>query len=109
MVPKTARNYNIRFSQKIGTYASGDWNLQLNYNFKNRFNAAYSYKKGASFRKYAEEKETKKGLKNKIENHNLNFVYTFKGTNTGKTDNTLSLLYLKTKSAYSISLYLFLI
>ena len=31
IVPRTRQDYTARFIQKIGSYRSGDWNLQLNY------------------------------------------------------------------------------
>jgi len=64
IVPKIYKNYYARFTQRIGTYASGDWNLHLNYNYSDRWSLSYSYKKGATKRRYQDEDETSQLLLN---------------------------------------------
>ncbi|MEJ2054624.1 MAG: TonB-dependent receptor plug domain-containing protein, partial [Calditrichaceae bacterium] len=76
IVPKIYKNYNIRFTQRIGTYASGDWNLQLNYNFKNHLNLSYGYKQGGTKREYLDDEVNSPiYLTNNIENHSAKLVY----------------------------------
>ena len=76
IVPKIYKNYNVRFTQRIGTYASGDWNLQLNYNFKNELNLSYGYKQGATKREYTSDEDNSQiYLTNNIQNHSANLVY----------------------------------
>ena len=95
IVPKTYKNYNIRFTQRIGTYASGDWNLQLNYNNSDRFNVSYSYKQGSTKREYDDEGQANQlYLNNKIYNHSASFVYNLNNENQ-ESSNNVGLLYLQ--------------
>jgi outer membrane receptor protein involved in Fe transport len=100
VVPRMYRNYNIRFMQRIGTYAAGDWNLQLNRNFFNKLNLSYGYKKGAYQRQYADET----ALKNQSENHTATLYY-----DTGKPDQDeqtgLGFLFLNSNLKYNNDRY----
>jgi len=95
IVPKMQKNYNIRFTQRIGTYASGDWNLHLNYIHDDRFSIAYAYKQGATKREYAEENnENRIYLTNNIHNHSGNFMF-YLDEDAGKNGGKIGLLLLQ--------------
>jgi len=106
VVPKMYKNYNIRFMQRIGTYASGDWSLQLNHTFKSKLNVAYSYKQGSTKREYIEDGNTENlFLNNKITNHSANLIYdlTKKASDPEKN---LSLMYLRSTLDHENEKYL---
>ena len=110
IVPKIYKNYNVRFTQRIGTYASGDWNLQLNYNFKNRLNFSYGYKDGATRRQYQDNNiNSILFMKNKIYNHTFNFIY-HNNNKSSNSDQNIGLMYLESglnhrNDKYDESLY----
>lgn len=99
VVPKLYKNYNVRFTQRIGTYASGSWNLQLNHNFWNRLNISFSYKQGGMKRAYADDGIQSDFLKNKISNQNANIVYDLSNHDSKKEQN-ISLMYVKSNTEY---------
>jgi outer membrane receptor protein involved in Fe transport len=76
-IPKTHRNYLIRFMQRFGSYNSGDFNLQLNHYFFNRLNISYNFKKCANNRRYADSPTDNFHLENKLTYHTGNIVYNF--------------------------------
>ena len=65
IVPKVNRDYTVRFSQRFGTYDSGDCNLQLNHSFKNKFHVSYSHKEGGSRKNYDDSPDNSEFLENK--------------------------------------------
>ena len=77
IVPKTHRNYKIRFQQKLGTYAAGDWNIQLNEKFNNRINLSYSYKQGSGTRIYQGSLAMEEFYENKNVYHTATLDYNF--------------------------------
>lgn len=95
IVPKMYRNYHIRFQQRLGTYASGDWSLQLNYTFKNRLNASYSYKQGGTKRKYFDaESSADLFLNNHLSHHSAQVLYDLSDGNS-ESEKYINLLYLR--------------
>ncbi len=52
LIPKKEQDYFLRFKQKIGTYDSGDWNLNLYKKFGN-LSCYGSYKEGGSSTSYS--------------------------------------------------------
>ena len=76
-IPKTYRNYLIRFMQRFGTYNSGDYNLQLNHYFFDRLNVSYNLKKGANKRRYTDDPDGQFHLQNSLTYHTGNIVYDF--------------------------------
>lgn len=95
IVPKIYKNYRIRFQQRIGTYASGDWSLQLNQTYKDKLTASYSYKQGRSKREYIEEDDhLGQFLNNKITNHSASLMYDLTHQQD-QAEKNLSFLYLR--------------
>ena len=95
IVPKMYKNYNVRFTQRIGTYASGDWNLQLNYIFNNRLSVSYGYKQGSTKREYLDEIENDPiYLTNNIYNHSANLIYNLNSGDEGPSS-SIGLLFLQ--------------
>ena len=97
-IPKTHRNYLIRFMQRFGSYNSGDFNLQLNHQFFKRLNLSYNLKKGANKRRYADDPSNKFHLENKLTYHTGNIVLNLsKAPETDLTDHLSgSFIYSKT-------------
>jgi outer membrane cobalamin receptor len=102
IVPKTHRNYKIRFQQKLGTYAAGDWNIQLNEKFNNRINLSYSYKQGSSTRTYQDSLATDEFYENKNVYHTATLDYNFSNTDL-EPSNKLSLMYFHSDLDYKNS------
>lgn len=103
IVPKMNRNYTARFQQRIGTYASGDWNLQLNHTFRDRLNASYSYKKGARKRTYAYEGTDNFVLENKISSQSAGLLFDLSGKREDSPSRELSLSYIRSTQDYTNS------
>jgi outer membrane receptor protein involved in Fe transport len=76
-IPKSFRNYTVRFSQRFGTYNAGDWNLQLNHTFANKLNVSYTTKKGNLQRRYSDTSSDSLYLQNRILYHSANISYLF--------------------------------
>jgi outer membrane cobalamin receptor len=95
IVPKLEQDHKVRFVQKIGSYNSGDWNLNINHGFnKNLF---FSY----SQRRYGSERQYDSGdgvLKNLATYHTANFVYKIPETNN---ENVINVIYMYSKTGYS--------
>ncbi len=106
IVPRMHRAYNIRFQQRIGSYASGDWNAQLNYNIKERLNLSYSYQQGAYKRFYLAEDTTAEEsyLKNKSSSHTASIVYDFSDENPADGEQSLSLFFWQGNAEYKNNL-----
>ncbi len=101
IVPKMNRNYTARFQQRIGTYASGDWNLQLNHTFKDRLNASYSYKKGARKRSYAYEGTENFLLENRITSQSAGLLLDLSDKREDSPSRELSLSYMRSTQDYT--------
>ena len=106
IVPRMHRGYNFRFQQRIGSYSSGDWNIQLNYNIKKRLNLSYSYQKGAYKRFYQDEDTTAEEsyLKNKSAGHNASIIYDFSHGEDDGRERSISLLFLQSEADYQNNL-----
>lgn len=110
VVPKMNKKYLARFQQKIGTYAAGDWSLQLNRNLGKRLNVAYSYKTGASKRRYLARQSDEPDstsqvlLNNKLVNHMATAVLDLSDDSQDR-DRKLSLMYLNSRLDYNNSHY----
>ena len=95
IVPKMYRNYHVRFQQRLGTYASGDWSLQFNHTFKNRLNASYSYKQGSTKRRYYDAESTADlFLNNRISNHSAQLLYDL-SDGQSESEKYINVLYLR--------------
>lgn len=103
-IPKMSHAYNIRMSQRFGTYNSADWNLQLHYNIKNQFNISYNYKQGASKRKYIDNSDDNEYIDNKISYHTGNLSYLFKKNNEYTGDQIIA-NYINSRTSYNDQRY----
>ena len=90
LVPKREKNYLFRFQQKLGTYASGAWNLQLHKKLKNRFDLSYSIKQEGLRREYSGASSDFDYLENKKTFHTANLLYSFARKEDVQDDVTLS-------------------
>jgi len=104
-IPKSYRNYNIRISQRFGTYNSGDWNIQLNHNCQNQFNISYNYKQGASKKKYVDQPDNIEYLVNKLFYHSGSIVYLLRDREGKLTTNQMSANYINSKTRYEDQRY----
>ncbi|MFQ6616017.1 MAG: TonB-dependent receptor plug domain-containing protein [Fidelibacterota bacterium] len=97
IVPRVQQSYNARFQQRIGTYDSGDWGLNLYYG-TGGFHGSYNYKQGASRRKFFEGEF----LENTSENHSANLILQSgeKGS-SDRRDRTLSASFLRSSQTYT--------
>ncbi|MBN2000092.1 TonB-dependent receptor [candidate division KSB1 bacterium] len=95
-VPSVNKNYYARFLQKLGTYSSGDWTLQLNYPVSPKFNIGYSYKKEGMRREYDDPTRGNPYLENRKAHHTANLVYKL----SKEAEKTLSLFYLRSNLEY---------
>ena len=96
IVPQLHKPYQARFTQRIGSYASGDWGLQTHHSFGKRLGLSYSYRQGASKRGF-EHNSGSQELQNSYGDHFASAVYDFA---TAAEENNLSLLYLNTDHNY---------
>jgi outer membrane cobalamin receptor len=105
VIPKIYKNYNVRFIQRFGTYASGDWSLQLNHTFGNKLNLAYSYKQGATKREYSNgDSQENEILNNEISNHSANIIYDLT-KHPDDPEKNISLVYLRSTLDHSNEKY----
>jgi len=105
IVPKINKDYSVRFSQRFGTYDSGDWNLQLNHTFKNRFHISYSHKEGGSRKSYADSPDNSEFLENKSSHQTANIIYSFSDDPQKNRDNSISAMYMRSKIDYRNNRY----
>ncbi len=103
IVPKIKRDYTLKFQQKLGTYSSADWNLQINRNLFNKLNLSYSYKQGSTTREYLDSLQVSELLVNESSYHTASMYYDFFGKNNLRDDKNISLMYFRTDSDYQNS------
>lgn len=99
IVPKYKQDYNIRFQQRFGTYASGNWGLHLYQNF-NRLYGNFSYKQGGAVRKLTGDDDQNSDLENKSENFTGNFTYHFSENAAGEASSSINMMYIRTRLDY---------
>ena len=97
IVPKTQRDYFVKFQQRFGSYNSGVWNAQLYYTLFDRLDLSYTQKRGSAQRQYAEATFSDDFLENNVLHHSANAVYHF-SANPDK--NNFNLMYLRTEGTY---------
>ncbi len=95
-VPRIKKNYYARFLQKFGTYASGDWTLQLYCPVTSKLNMSYSYKQEGMQRQYDDPRRGNPVLENTKNHHTAGLVYAL---SDGPSE-TLSFLYLRSLLRY---------
>ena len=101
IVPKTHRNYLVRFMQRFGSYNSGDYNLQLNHNFFNRLNLSYNLKKGANRRRYSDEPTGQFHLENTLTYHTGNLLYNLSDDTQGQPTDMISGSFIHSKTSFN--------
>lgn len=101
IVPQLYKKYSARFSQKIGSYSSGSWGIQLHHTFKDKAALSYSFKKGTSKRVFSLNNQ-KEDLQNKRQNHFASLVYNL---TSGKKQQNINFIYLYSDLQYRNSRY----
>lgn len=99
IVPKYKQDYTVRFQQRFGTYASGNWGLHIYQKF-NRLYGNFSYKQGGSVRNIGIKNTDDSSLENKSENYTGNLTYHFSETESGNPITSLNLMYVRTQLDY---------
>jgi outer membrane cobalamin receptor len=99
IVPKYKQDYTIRFQQRFGTYASGNWGLHLYQNFK-RLYGNFSYRQGGAIRKIAGNTQESVSLENKSENFTGNLTYHLTESEPGDPITSINLMYVRTRLDY---------
>jgi len=97
VVPEIHKDFTARFQQKIGTYASGDWNLQLSHNFFNRLNLSYTIKQAASRRSYDGDTAGDASTSTAVSYHNASVMYT---PGKDSSDTNMTLMFLRSNQDY---------
>jgi outer membrane cobalamin receptor len=105
IVPKVNNDYTVRFSQRFGTYDSGDWNLQFNHSLKKRFHILYSHKEGGSRRAYADSPDDTEFLENKSSHQTANLVFDLSDNADGKLEQSFSAMFMRSKLSYRNNRY----
>lgn len=95
IIPRRQRDYRIRFRQRIGSYASGDWGLHLN-GSRGPLAANYSYKRGASIRTLSGAGD-RRDLLNRADHHNAGLSWILDGS---AANGFLDLLFLRSDLDY---------
>ena len=95
IVPKFNEDYHVRFRQKIGSYDSGKWTLNLNGSIGN-LSGFISTRQGASVRLFSTEDESNFQIRNSVEHFTGNYVYRM----SDNSDNSLYGTMLSTTKDY---------
>ncbi|MFQ6674946.1 MAG: TonB-dependent receptor plug domain-containing protein [Fidelibacterota bacterium] len=96
IVPRVQQSYNVRFQQRIGTYDSGDWGLNL-YHEIGGLHGAYNYKQGASRRRFFDGEF----LVNTSETHSANIILERGEQSDGNPDRNLWASFLRSFQTYT--------
>ncbi len=101
IVSKFQQDYNIRFQQRFGTYASGNWGIHFYLN-KDRLHGSYSFKQGGAERKFSGAEEGQNLLENDTEHHTFNLLYDLsKESHNRNPERSLSIMYVRSKLDYN--------
>jgi len=95
IVPKTEHDYKARFQQRFGTYHSGNWGLHLHHKL-NRISGSYSFKRGGTKRRFADEPPDKQLLENRSLHHTANINYRLPDNSDGRPASSLAAAYIYT-------------
>ncbi|TFB10713.1 hypothetical protein E3V33_06440, partial [Candidatus Marinimicrobia bacterium MT.SAG.4] len=95
IVPKFNEDYHVRFRQKIGSYDSGQWTLNLNGSIGN-LSGFISTRQGASVKLFSTQDESNFQIRNSVEHFTGNYVYRMNDNN----DNSLYGTMLSTTKDY---------
>lgn len=99
IVPKLRHDYSIRIHQRIGTYQSGNWGLNL-YQKLDRLHGSYSFKRGGAKRHFVDVEEDRGKLENTSLHHTANLNYSFSERPGGEPENSLGLMYMYSSLGY---------
>jgi len=99
IIPKVQQDYTIRFQQRVGTYSSGNWGIHLYQPF-GKLHSSYSFKQGASRRKFDDAIDDTERLENETSHHTANFVYNFNDNNGLSYKNSLNAMYIRSSLKY---------
>lgn len=97
IVPKVNKDYQARFSQKIGSYNSGEWSLMLNHNFYEKMYLSYNIKNSGSKRAYSSNDGF---LQNRSSHHLANVIYNLGDDVKDVETQNFSLMYMRSKLEY---------
>ena len=99
IVPKLQQDYTIRFQQRLGTYRSGNWGVQLYKKF-GRLHTSYSFQRGGTERTFLDTPQEDANLSNRSLTHNANVSYSLKQRPDGSVQNAIDLMWLYTSLDY---------
>lgn len=105
VVPRLYKDYSVRFQQKIGTYASGEWNLQLSHNFFNRLNLSAAVKKSGSKRFYADSIGSDAFIKTDAAYYSGSLIYNLSEAGAKSPEKNIALMYFNTKQNFANRYY----
>lgn len=100
IVPKFQQDYNVRFQQRVGTYRSGNWGVNL-YKKLGPLNASYSHSRGGIEREFEDFETGRSKLENSSLHHTANLSYSFSEHDDGTPASSLSLMWLYTEVDYN--------
>jgi outer membrane receptor protein involved in Fe transport len=105
VVPRIQQDYTVRFQQRIGTYQSGTWSLNLYRQFGG-VHAAYSFKRGESRRQFADSQSDSEFLFNRASHHIAHLLIQNPRKEFGEKRNSLHGMFLHTETSYENRRYL---
>ncbi len=95
IVPRVKQDYTARFIQKIGSYRSGDWNLQLNYSPLQNLSLNFTVKDAA----YKRILGNRTGfLENRSRYLSGNILYEIHPSENGNRGESINLMYMRVDS-----------
>ncbi len=95
IVPRSRQDYSARFIQKIGSYRSGDWNLQLNHNPTDNLYLNFTLKDAAYKRVLADNSGL---LENRSRYFSGNILYKIKPSAEAGHEESIGLMYMLVNS-----------
>ncbi|HCK98834.1 MAG TPA: hypothetical protein DHW42_01825, partial [Candidatus Marinimicrobia bacterium] len=99
-VPKLKQDYLMKFYQRVGTYNSGDWGLNLS----NEFHGLKFYagiKEAAWEQRYIENQSSNENIEHQTSNVTLNLSYSFGKGTTNDRKHTVQSFYLQSERDYN--------
>jgi len=104
-IPKLEQDYLLRFSQRIGSYDSGDWSL----NFYKKFyglKVHSAIKQGGATQQYAESETAGTPIFNKNLNASMNISYDFPRQDSGESLHQIKAKYIYSERDYDNKKYI---
>ena len=100
IVPQIEHDFFIRFQQRIGSYDSGNWGVQL-YGNKGNLHATYSVRQGGSKRIFSDGVPDQDFLENQSFHQSAGLEYRFGGKNSAIAENSLKIIGLSSTLKYT--------